>query len=82
MTGKDMSYPEFLKKKTAPSPAKKKVMTKSQAAKKAKSGADMGAPGKNFEKIEAKAGKEYGSAAAGARVARSIFQNMRKKGKL
>jgi len=61
---------------------KKKVMSKSAAAKKAKSGADMGKPGKNFKKIENKATREYGSRSAGQRVAGSIFQKMRKIGKL
>lgn len=60
----------------------KKVMSKSQAAKKAARGVDMGKPGKNFSKIAAKAGKAYGSAEAGKRVAGAIFQKMRKKGKL
>ena len=62
--------------------AKKKVMSKSAAAKKARSGADMGKPGPGFAKIAAKAGKEYGSAAAGKRVAGAVFQKMRKAGKL
>jgi hypothetical protein len=61
---------------------KKKVMTKSQAAKKAIKGKDMGKKGKNFNKIAAKAGKEYGSAKAGKNVAGSMFQKMRKMGKL
>ncbi len=61
---------------------KKKVMSKSSAAKKARSGADMGKKGKNFSKIAAKAGKEYGSSAAGKRVAGAIFQKMRRAGKL
>lgn len=60
----------------------KKVMSASTAAKKAKSGADMGKKGKNFSKIAAKAGKEYGSAEAGKKVAGAIFQKMRKAGKL
>jgi len=60
----------------------KKVMSKSAAAKKAKSGADMGKKGKNFKKIASKAAKEYGSAAAGKRVAGATFQKMRRKGKL
>lgn len=59
-----------------------KVMTKSAAAKKARSGADMGKKGKNFAKIAAKAGQEYGSAEAGKRVAGAIFQKQRKAGKL
>lgn len=62
--------------------AKKKIMSKSAVAKKARSGMDMGKPGKNFKKIAAKAAKEYGSAAAGKRVAGAILQKMRAKGKL
>lgn len=58
------------------------VMSKSKAAKEAKSGKDMGAKGKNFSKIAAKADKEYGSKEAGNKVAGSIFQKMRAKGKL
>jgi len=60
----------------------KKVLSKSQAVKKARSGTDMGKPGKNFSKIAASAGKEYGSPEAGKRVAGAIFQKMRAKGKL
>lgn len=62
--------------------ARKKVMSKSAAAKKARAGADMGKPGKNFNKIAAKAAKEYGSAAAGKRVAGAIFQKKRRAGTL
>lgn len=61
---------------------KKKVMSKSAAAKKARKGVDMGKKGKNFSKIAAKASKEYGSSAAGKRVAGAIFQKMRRSGKL
>lgn len=57
-------------------------MSKSQAAKKAIAGKDMGKKGKSFNKIAEKASKEYGSMAAGKRVAGSIFQKMRKAGKL
>jgi hypothetical protein len=60
----------------------KKVMTKSQAAKKAVKGADMGAPGKNFSRIAAEAGAKYGSPEAGKRVAGAIFQRKRKAGTL
>lgn len=60
----------------------KEVMSKSAAAKKARSGADMGKPGKNFSKIAKSAGKEYGSKEAGDRVAGAIFQKERKAGKL
>lgn len=64
----------------------KKVMSKSTAAKQASAGKDMGkpnVPGKTgFNTVAAKAAKEYGSAAAGKKVAGKIFQNMRKAGKL
>lgn len=60
----------------------KEIFTKSEAAKKAHAGKDMGKKGKNFKKIEAKGEKEYGSKEAGERVAGAIFQNMRRKGKL
>lgn len=61
---------------------KKKILTKSQAAKKARKGTDLGKKGKNFAKIAAKAGKKYGSVATGKKVAGAIFQKMRKAGKL
>lgn len=61
---------------------KPKVMSKSVAVKKAIAGKDMGKPGKNFSMIAAKAGKEYGSAEAGKKVAGAIFQKMRRKGTL
>ena len=61
---------------------KKKVMSASKAAKVAKTGKDMGKPGKNFSKIANKAASEYGSKAAGQKVAGAVFQNMRKAGKL
>lgn len=60
----------------------KEVLSKSQAAKKAHKGEDMGKKGKNFSKIASKAGKEYGSPEAGKRVAGAIFQRMRRSGKL
>jgi len=60
----------------------KKVMSKSQAAKKARKETDMGKPGKNFSKIASKAAKEYGSKSAGNKVAGAIFQRMRRGGKL
>ena len=59
-----------------------KIMSKSTAAKTARKGKDMGKPGKNFSKIAAKAGKKYGSSAAGKRVAGAIFQKMRRHGTL
>lgn len=60
----------------------KEVLTKSKAAKEAHRGKDMGKPGKNFSKIASKAGRKYRSEEAGERVAGSIFQEMRKAGKL
>ena len=40
-------------------------------------------PGKTgFKTVAAKAAKEYGSKAAGQRVAGAVFQNMRRAGKL
>ena len=62
--------------------AKKKILSKSKAAKMARSGKDLGKPGKNFSKIAAKAGQKYGSTSAGKKVAGAIFQNMRRAGKL
>lgn len=63
-----------------------KVMSKSTAAKKAVKGTDMGkknVPGKTgFAAVAAKAGKKYGSAAAGKKVAGAMFQKMRAKGQL
>lgn len=61
---------------------KLKVLTKSQAAKKASKGMDLGKKGKNFAKIAAKAGKKYGSLQAGKKVAGAMFQSLRKQGKL
>jgi len=49
------------------------------SAKKAAAGKDIGKPGKNFAKIAAKAGKEYGSKAAGERVAGAVLKNLRKE---
>jgi hypothetical protein len=60
----------------------KKVMTKSEAAKKARAGADMGAKGKNFSRIAAEAGARYNSPEAGKKVAGAIFQAKRRKGTL
>jgi len=56
----------------------KDVMSKSAAAKKARSGADMGKPGKNFSKIAAKAG----GGEKGNRIAGAIFQKKRRAGTL
>lgn len=50
---------------------------RSYSAKAASRGKDIGKPGKNFAKIAASAGKEYGSKAAGERVAGSILGKLR-----
>lgn len=49
------------------------------SAKKASEGTDIGKKGKNFRKIEEKAEKEYGSAAAGKRVAGAVLARLRNK---
>lgn len=53
-------------------------MTKSEAAKKAQKGVDMGKPGKGFARIVAKAG----GGEKGRKIAGAVFQKMRKAGKL
>jgi hypothetical protein len=57
------------------------MATKSYSAKSAAKGHDIGKPGKNFAKIEKSAAKEYGSKAAGARVAGAVLNKLRAKGK-
>lgn len=49
----------------------------SYSAKRARTGKDLGKPGKNFHKIEAKAAKEYGSKEAGERVAGAVLNKLR-----
>lgn len=49
------------------------------SAKAGRAGKDLGAPGKNFAKIAAKAGSKYGSEEAGKRVAGAILAKMRAK---
>ena len=53
----------------------------SYSAKSARAGKDIGKPGKNFAKIEAKASKRYGSKAAGKRVAGAVLAKQRAKAK-
>jgi hypothetical protein len=53
----------------------------SYSASKARQGKDIGKPGKNFAKIASAAGKKYGSAAAGKRIAGAILSKLRKKNK-
>lgn len=52
-------------------------MKRSYSAKAASQGKDIGKPGKQFSKIEAKAAKEYGSKAAGERVAGAVLNKLR-----
>lgn len=52
---------------------------KGYSAKAARAGKDIGKPGKNFAKIAASAGKRYGSAAAGKRVAGAVLNKLRNK---
>jgi hypothetical protein len=57
------------------------MATRSYSAKAARAGKDLGKPGKNFSKIATKAGKKYGSKAAGKHVAGAILAEQRSKGK-
>ena len=57
----------------------KTVKEATLSAKAGRAGKDLGKPGKNFDKIAASAGKEYGSKEAGERVAGSILKKMRAK---
>ena len=52
------------------------------AKKPVEEGKDEGKPGKNFAKIAKSAGKEYGSKAAGERVAGAVRNKLAKQGKL
>ena len=52
---------------------------RSYSAKAASAGRDIGKPGKAFSKIAASAGKEYGSKAAGKRVAGAVLNKLRNK---
>ena len=54
---------------------------RSYSAKSAREGKDIGKRGKNFSKIESKAGKKYGSKAAGKRVAGAVLSKLRAKKK-
>ena len=60
---------------------KKKVMSKSEAAKKAARGKDMGKPGKGFDAMVAKLTPKYGAARA-KKIAGAKFQAMRRAGQL
>jgi len=51
----------------------------SYSAKAARAGKDIGKPGKEFSKIAAKAGKEYGSEEKGKKVAGAVLAKLRKE---
>ena len=55
----------------------KKLPASAYSAKKAAAGKDIGKKGKNFSKIAKNAAKEYGSKAAGGRVAGAILREQR-----
>ena len=59
-------------------PAMAEAGTGDYSAKKAAAGKDIGKPGKMFSKIAKSAGKEYGSKAAGERVAGAVLNKLRK----
>jgi hypothetical protein len=60
-----------------PAPNKLMEAAADYSAKKAAAGKDIGKPGKNFSKIAADAGKRYGSAEAGKRVAGAVLNKLR-----
>lgn len=55
--------------------------TRSYSAKAASAGKDIGKPGKQFGSIASKAAKEYGSKAAGERVAGAVLARLRARDK-
>jgi len=69
---------EQLEEKAKPSAGLSKK-EKSSISKKAKKGKDIGKPGKNFDKVAAKAAKQYGSKEAGERVAAAAMWKNAKK---
>ena len=80
---KKKAKPDFLDKDkdgNKKEPFKKAV--KDAKKKPVDEGKDEGKPGKNFAKIAKSAGKEYGSKAAGERVAGAVRNKLAKQGKL
>jgi hypothetical protein len=70
----------LLEGKSTPSSGLSKKQ-KSDVVKKAKSGKDIGKKGKGFEKVAAKAAKQYGSKEAGKRVAAAaMWKNLKREG--
>ena len=61
------------------SKAAREVDEASYSAKAARTGKDIGKPGKNFEKIAKSAGERYGSKEAGERVAGAVLAKLRAK---
>ena len=53
--------------------------TRTYSAKAGAAGKDLGKPGKQFASIAKSAGRKYGSAAAGKRVAGAILNKLRNK---
>jgi len=72
----DIAKPETLTESVAPVAER---ATGDYSAKKARAGKDIGKPGKMFSKIAKSAGKEYGSKAAGERVAGAVLNKLRAK---
>lgn len=60
---------------------KKKIMTKSEAARKARKGTDMGKPGPGFQNIVNKTQGKYGLERA-KKIAGAVFQKKRRSGTL
>lgn len=60
---------------------KKRVMSPSEAAKKARSGEDLGSPGPGFANIVNKTKGKYGEQVA-EKIAGSVMQKKRRKGTL
>jgi hypothetical protein len=52
---------------------------RSYSAKAARAGKDIGKPGKQFSEISRKAAHEYGSKAAGMRVAGAVLNKLRNR---
>ena len=75
MIGEEISRMNEKKKPSAGLSKKQK----SAASKKAQAGDNIGKPGKNFDKVAAKAAKRYGSKEAGEKVAAAaMWKNMKR----
>lgn len=58
---------------------KEETKTRTYSAKAGAAGKDLGKPGKQFAEISRKAAHEYGSQAAGMRVAGAVLNKLRNK---